>query len=361
MSYKYSTGSTFQGDIYYEDDRLGERTYIDFGHDTITLRPSGSAILFAGASAVGIGTTDPDNTLHVKSTGTTHVKIESEEGSEAAVRLKSGDQSSVYLWAVGGTPDLRFYVNGADRMHLDGDGNVGIATTDPDYTLDVAGTMGVDGYIYHNGDSNTYIRFQDDDINLQAGGKSMVKMDEGNGLVTINNGDNNIDFKVMSDDGTHLIRTDAANNRVGLGTASPAISCDFHFNSMAMDNDTGGGWVVKFGSGTLTAGKLYYLHTDGAWTATDADAASTGGDQLLGIALGSAPGTDGVLLRGFFDAHTYLDTHTSGKAVYISVTAGEMTTTAPSATGDIIRIIGYCTSQSKVIYFNPSSTFVELS
>jgi hypothetical protein len=199
MAYKYSTGSLRQGDIYYEDDRLGEPTYIDFGMDTISLRPSGSAILNVSASNVGIGST------------------------------------------------------------------------------------------------------------------------------------------------------------------APVTMFDAHFNSMAMDNDTGGGWVVKFGSGTLTAGKLYYLHTDGAWTATDADAATTGGDQLLGIALGSAPGTHGVLLRGFFDAHTYLDTHTSGKAVYIDLTAGQMTTTAPSATGDIIRIIGYCTSQSKVIYFNPSSTFVELS
>jgi len=199
MSYKYSTGSVFRGDIYYEDDRVGEPTYIDFGMDTISLRPSGSAILNLSASHVGVGVT------------------------------------------------------------------------------------------------------------------------------------------------------------------TPVTMFDAHFNSMAMNNDTGGGWVVKFGSGTLTAGKLYYLHTDGTWTATDADAAATGGDQLLGIALGSAPGTHGVLLRGFFDAHTYLDTHTSGKAVYISLTAGQMTTTAPSATGDIIRIIGYCTSQSKVIYFNPSSTFVELS
>lgn len=159
--------------------------------------------------------------------------------------------------------------------------------------------------------------------------------------------------------GSHILNLSASH--AGVGVTKPITMFDAHFNSMAMDNDTGGGWVVKFGSGTLTAGKLYYLHTNGTWTATDADAASSGGDQMLGIALGTAPGTHGVLLRGFFDAHSFLDTHTAGKAVYISVTAGEMTTTAPSATGDIVRIIGYCTPTSKVIYFNPSSTFVELS
>jgi hypothetical protein len=270
MSYKYSTGSVFRGDIYYEDDRLGERTYIDFGHDTITLRPSGSAILFAGPNAVGIGTTSPGTKLHVK-------------GDDARVRI-DGDTDS--------HPGLELSENGTRKW-----------------------------IIYNN-----YVN-------------------------------DNLTFKTNSD----IRLSIEQDGNVGIGTTDPITTLDTHFNSMAMDNDTGGGWVVKFGSGTLTAGKLYYLHTDGAWTATDADAATTGGDQLLGIALGTAPGTHGVLLRGFFDAHTYLDTHTSGKAVYISVTAGEMTITAPSATGDIIRIIGYCTSQSKVIYFNPSSTFVELS
>ena len=31
---------------------------------------------------------------------------------------------------------------------------VGIGTTTPDYTLDVAGDIGVDQYIYHNGDAD---------------------------------------------------------------------------------------------------------------------------------------------------------------------------------------------------------------
>jgi len=63
MSYKYSTGSIRRGDIYYEDDRLGAKTYIDFGQDVITLRPSGSQILHAQADAVGIGTTSPGSTF----------------------------------------------------------------------------------------------------------------------------------------------------------------------------------------------------------------------------------------------------------------------------------------------------------
>tara|TARA_B100000941_G_scaffold207823_1_gene151943 strand:+ start:487 stop:1728 length:1242 start_codon:yes stop_codon:yes gene_type:complete len=65
MSYKFSTGSIRKGDIYFEDDMQGEPTYIDFGLDTITLRPSGSQILHAQSDAVGVGTTSPIAELDV--------------------------------------------------------------------------------------------------------------------------------------------------------------------------------------------------------------------------------------------------------------------------------------------------------
>ena len=49
----------------------------------------------------------------------------------------------------------------------------------------------------------------------------------------------------------------------------------------AISGDAASGEIVKFGSGTLTAGKLYYLHTDGAWTVCDADSSTAGNNQLL--------------------------------------------------------------------------------
>ncbi len=121
----------------------------------------------------------------------------------------------------------------------------------------------------------------------------------------------------------------------------------------------GAGEVVTFGTGNLTAGKIYYLSSGGAWTETDADAvaSSTG---LLGIALGTAP-SDGVLLRGFFDATTYLSNFVSGLPIYLSTTAGSMDTTQPSGTDDVVRCVGYCTNTANVIYFTPESITLELS
>ena len=156
MSYKFSTGSVRRGDVFFEDDRTGEPTYIDFGQDTITLRPSGSQILFAQADAVGIGTTSPDYTLHV------------------------------------------------------------------------AGVIGVDQYIRHNGNPNTHINFADDKIVLKAGNKAMVTMEEKGTApheVTINDGSNNIDFVVKgngSGQGNPGMKFDASTNRLGInGVGTP--------------------------------------------------------------------------------------------------------------------------------------------
>ena len=46
---------------------------------------------------------------------------------------------------------------------------VGIGTMNPTYKLTVSGDVGVNEYIYHNGDADTYLRFTDDDINIRSG------------------------------------------------------------------------------------------------------------------------------------------------------------------------------------------------
>jgi len=126
------------------------------------------------------------------------------------------------------------------------------------------------------------------------------------------------------------------------------------FSDLAgISNDAASGEVVKFGTGTLTAGKLYYLDTDGGWKETDANDAGKGRGQLLGIATGTSPTSDGLLVKGFFDAHSYLPDFSTGKPVYISETAGQMTTVEPSTVGAVKRVVGFCSNVTKVIYFNP--------
>ena len=132
-----------------------------------------------------------------------------------------------------GSGDDNIYMDGDDdTLVVDGQNNrVGILTHSPSYALHVAGNMGVDEYIYHNNDSNTYIRFQNDDINVQAGGKSFIKIDEGDGIIKINNGNNDIDFRIKDDNANVLFHTDAGNSNVGVGTNSPATSAILELSS----------------------------------------------------------------------------------------------------------------------------------
>jgi len=59
------------------------------------------------------------------------------------------------------------------------DGKVGIGTSTPAVKLSVGGNMEVGEYINHKNDSDTFIRFQADDIEIEAGGRPMIKMTEG--------------------------------------------------------------------------------------------------------------------------------------------------------------------------------------
>ena len=126
------------------------------------------------------------------------------------------------------------------------------------------------------------------------------------------------------------------------------------------DGDHKMGDVVYFGSTTsMTTGAIYHYKSDGTWELADADSAATC-DGLLGIALGAASNTNGVLLRGFVTLDH--DPGAVGDVLFVSTTAGDTTATAPSGSGDIVRVIGYCLhASSGMIYFNPDGTFVEVA
>ena len=120
------------------------------------------------------------------------------------------------------------------------------------------------------------------------------------------------------------------------------------------------GEIVYFGGTTsMDAGKIYYFNSSGAWALADADAESTA-KGMLGVALGSASDTNGVLIRGMVTLDH--DPGTIGDTVFLSTTAGQASSTAPSGNGDIVRVIGYCLdSTNGQIYFNPDGTFVEVT
>ena len=319
------------GDISGSDDPH-RNTGIDFEDDEINIVTSGSYRLQVNNDGVYIPDTTATTSLRVSG------GVEITPGNQSGLTFKKGESELNFI----------SFVNESDGASY----NARMAYQAAEH-LFIAPGRGADFYInssQNSGDATFPFRIMDDgtarfEKGLTAGGTSSASLAS------------NLAFYVS---GTVDGNNDAAFlGNVGVGNAAPKVALDVHHNPTTLANDTGGGEVVRFGSGTLTAGKLYYLYSS-TWTEVDADAVGTGADQLLGIALGSNPATDGVLIRGFFDAHSYLSNFDAGKAVYISTTAGGMDTTAPSAGGDFVRIVGYCTTTANVIYFNPSSTWVEL-
>ena len=169
--------------------------------------------------------------------------------------------------------DLDFRIEGdSDANLLIADAStdrIGIGTATPDYLLSVAGNAGFNEYIYHNGDADTYIRMRGDQFDFVAGNMTFLTLDESSGAsadtVTVNHGDNDIDFLVNSDDGTQLIRTDAENNRVGIGTEAPATMLHVQGDTCVTGAVNVGGDLTISGDdlimGTNTSG--YLLVADG--------------------------------------------------------------------------------------------------
>ena len=99
-------------------------------------------------------------------------------------------------------------------------------TIDDSNNMTVAGDLTVSEYIYHNGDTDTHIRFTDDDINFKVGNVNFIDLTQDTvSEITFNEAAADVDFRVESAGNTHMLFVDAGNNRVGIGTAP---SCELH-------------------------------------------------------------------------------------------------------------------------------------
>lgn len=113
--------------------------------------------------------------------------------------------------------------------------------------------------------------------------------------------------------------------------------------------------AIEYG-GALTRGAPVYVAADG--TAQLADANGTATFPCTGLALAdAASGTHQVLLQGNYRDDSFNWT-VGGNAglIYLS-TSGTLTQVQPSATDDVIQIVGFALSATNM-YFNPNLGFV---
>jgi hypothetical protein len=122
---------------------------------------------------------------------------------------------------------------------------------------------------------------------------------------------------------------------------------------------------------TTTVGGSPYAETT-RMALADADGTSTS-TGLLAVCLSASTGNDQIrpfaldgyvsIQASFINNKAGLSTDDNGKPVYISPTAGNFDMSAPSNTGQVVRIVGHVVTTNVsfyTIYFRPDNTWIEL-
>ena len=113
------------------------------------------------------------------------------------------------------------------------------------------------------------------------------------------------------------------------------------------------------GQSMLTTATLGYVSSDGKVLKAQANDESTAKGEIVLNCAGISSDQEGTFLEyGYFRKDTW--NWTVGAPVYIdAATASNLTQTAPSEEGNIVRIIGYAVT-AKILFFNPDSTYIEV-
>lgn len=110
-------------------------------------------------------------------------------------------------------------------------------------------------------------------------------------------------------------------------------------------------------SNTFAAGDVGFLASTGTVTLADASAESTCKNMLVVANEAISGGSSGTFVtRGYVTVTSH--GFTVGSPLFVSETAGDLTTTAPSTTGTIVRVVGYAVD-ANTIFVDPDKTWVE--
>jgi len=336
-----AAASPYTNGAYLHYDSTANALKINTGTTTLSTRftldrDTGNATFAGITSITGGGSSSPSGVegLHLMY-DTNHAYIKSENNGTTNRPLTF--VSSAYTFNVG---NATF----AGSIHLDNDSSQLQLGDDNDMQ------------IYHNGAQG--------EINVATGNFTIDSV----GDITLDaEGTNDIIFKYKGSDTAMAI--DGGVMRIITSAPLQAdggivLNGDSNIQlDTAVSSGESSGTIIKFGGhvSDLTAGIVYFLYGASLWSAADADNHTNGGcTQMLALSLGTDADVDGMLLDGIFydSGHGF----TVGAPLYCSDSTsppGQMTDTAPTGSGDIVRIVGYAIDADH-IYFSPDKTWIEL-
>lgn len=307
---------------------------------------------FTSGGNFGIGTTTPSYKLDVNGTVRATAVITDTITTSASTTL-AGYSGGAYTYGP-------ITANQSTYTFTFGAFNVLYGNISSGY-VPKANTIGMgNSAIYNSGSNNVLIGSTTDNGNkLQVNGSVTVSTN-----LTINASSNNgfnLDVEGTASFLETVIQNYPVNNNAlgGITSFQSKDNLNYNFQNGSYSGETISGVLAT----NVQAGQIVFLRQSAlAWDL--ADATTTGKSiSMLGIACsnGSAGSTITILLNGFFASISYFSaTAMYGVPMYLHTTGGQGNTTAPSSTGNVVRVIGHVydwgnTNGCVVLRFNPDN------
>jgi hypothetical protein len=155
--------------------------------------------------------------------------------------------------------------------------------------------------------------------------------------------------QVLTTNGTNATTWEDAPSPVGIDLALVTRTAAY---SIAGDHE---GTVLSIGTLGLTVGTVYMWDSSGEWGTANATTTATA-TGLMGIATDTAVAPD-VLTDGIIQLASVPGS--TGDPLYLDTNNGLLTATAPAASGNVVRILGYNLGGNR-IHFNGSHDWLEI-
>jgi len=317
--------------------------------------------LSSGSGNVGIGVTSPSAKLVVQG---------------AAGNLYIDDLGAGYNYYDASNVHNFRNTAGISRLYINtSTGNVGINETSPSQKLHVAGNVRVTGAYYDSGDSpgstgeylkstitgttwasipayKFYLLADSPGTSVSIADSTVLDIAGGTNISTVRTG--------AGSSGDPYVVTANLDNDIAINTVEytyPTAINQYrgeivYFGTFPTASGSNGqiapGDVIVYTSAGLSAG---WMRAQGSIPY---------GKGMLGIAMGTTPAA-GILVKGFA-RNAAFTSGGLGSVLYLSPTsAGDTTLTIPSASNNIVRIVGYMLNPTNdEIFFDPDKSWVQI-